>query len=181
MGSFETKVDRSSIVPRRGFTDGPGGGSRVGPGASEASRGVPGRVPGGSREAPGGVPGGVPEGFRGGPGRLGGPRSAQGGHQEDLETKLRVRGRFGVDWGANLGAFGGSPGANLGPFFEHRFRYAFRKPPGSVSEPFPAPKMDPKRHPKGPRRSPEREVQIRQKYAKTLGFLQFFAFQTFQR
>ena len=76
---------------------------------------------------------------------------------------MRVRGRFGADLGANLGAFGGSPGANLGPFFEHRFRYGFRKPPGSVSEPFSAPKMDPKRHPKGPRRSPEREVQIRQK------------------
>ena len=98
-----------------------------------------------------------------------------------LKKDERVRDQFGADFGANLGAFGGPPWANLGPFFEHRFRYGFRKPPGSVSEPFSAPKMDPKRHPKGPRRSPEREVQIRQKYAKTPGFLQFFAFQTFQR
>ena len=61
------KVDRSSIVPRRGFTDGPGGGGpewapepRRRPGGSlGGSRGAPGRLPEesrvGSRRGPGGV------------------------------------------------------------------------------------------------------------------------------
>ena len=155
---------------RERVPEGPGGvseASRVSPGGS---RGAPGRLPEGSRGRPGG-----------GPGRPGGPWSAQGGPEGNLEKNERVRDRFGADFGANLGASGGPPWANLGPFFEHRFRKPFRSSSGTVLEPFQVPKMVPKRRPKGFRRSPERVVQNQQKYAKTHGFFVFFASRPPQR